>query len=111
MQEFSASNILWLTYFITGAPIQEVEQKAVYKKILQTVYTTSPDIIGVLFMMRGDADEEDMHYCFDPIAESFEEIECNREVLKKVRGVHYNSRVFFSSRILVLPFVEIRQAQ
>jgi hypothetical protein len=28
-----------------------------------------------------------------------------------VRGVHFNARVFFSSRILVLPFVEVRLSQ
>lgn len=32
-------------------------------------------------------------------------------MLKQVRGVHYNSRVFFSSRLLVLPFVEVRVAK
>ena len=34
-----------------------------------------------------------------------------REILKDVRGIHYNSRVFFSSRVLVLPFIEIRGAR
>ena len=53
-----------------------------------------------------------MSYCFDPIATNFEEIECkNRDVLKKVRGIHFNARVFFTSRVLVLPFVEVRLAQ
>lgn len=42
----------------------------------------------------------------------FEEIPCKeREVLKDVRGIHFNSRVFFSSRVLVLPFIEIRSAR
>jgi hypothetical protein len=58
--EFSSANTLWMTYFITGNPIQVEDQKYVYKKILQTVYTSLPDIIGILFLMRGDADEEDM---------------------------------------------------
>ena len=99
-----------MSYFITSQTIQTSDQKHVFKKILQTVYTTAPDTIGVMFLMRGDADEEDFQYCFDPISDSFEEIACNRDVLKKVRGIHYNSRVYFSSRILVLPFVKIRTA-
>jgi len=42
---------------------------------LQTVYTSLPDIIGVLFLARGDADEDDINYCFDPISIYFEELE------------------------------------
>lgn len=34
-----------------------------------------------------------------------------REVLKEVRGVHFNSQIYFSSRVLVLPFIEIRAAK
>jgi len=34
-----------------------------------------------------------------------------REVLKDVRGIHFSSRVFFSSRVLVLPFIEVRDAR
>jgi len=34
-----------------------------------------------------------------------------RDVLKDVRGIHFNSKVLFSSRVLVLPFIEIRQAR
>ncbi|PCJ22396.1 MAG: hypothetical protein COA94_09175 [Rickettsiales bacterium] len=61
--------------------------------------------------MRGDADEEDSWYCFEPLKDFFEELDCrNKEVLKNVRGIHYNSKVFFSSRLLGLPFVEVRQA-
>lgn len=60
----------------------------------------------------GDADEDDVNYCFDPIKDYFQEIPCtHREVLKDVRGIHFSSRVFFSSRVLVLPFIEIRDAR
>lgn len=76
------------------------------------MYTSLPDILGVLFLMKGDAEEDDIIHCFNPLGEYFEEISCkNREILKQVRGVHYNSKVFFSSRLLVLPFVEIRVAK
>lgn len=63
-------------------------------------------------MARGDADEEDINYCFDPLALYFEEVELKNEaVLKDVRGIAPNSRIFFSSRVLMLPFIEIRRAQ
>ena len=53
-----------------------------------------------------------MNYCFEPVREFFEEVEClQREVLKDVRGIHFNSKIFFSSRVLVLPFIEVRTAQ
>jgi hypothetical protein len=35
----------------------------------------------------------------------------HREILKDVRGIHFNSKVFFSSRVLVIPFVEVRDAR
>jgi hypothetical protein len=127
VSEFSTFNSLWLTYFIAGGSIGYKEQKYAYKKILQTVYTSLAEIIGILFLMRmnyityliydlndtgGDADEDDCNYCFDPIKDYFEEIQCkHREVLKDVRGVHFNSKVFFSSRVLVLPFIEVRIAR
>ena len=41
----------------------------------------------------------------------FEEIECkDPEVLQNVRGIAPQSRVSFSSRLLMLPFIEIRRA-
>lgn len=60
----------------------------------------------------GDADEEDMNYCFNPLINFYEEIPCkHREVLRDVRGIHFSSRVFFSSRVLVIPYIEIRIAK
>ncbi len=60
----------------------------------------------------GDADEDDVSYCFDPVKEYFQELNCQkREVLKEVRGIHHNSKVYFSSRVLVLPYVEVRDAR
>lgn len=51
VQEFSTFNTLWLNYFITGGSINYKDQKYVFKKILQTVYTSIPDSIGILFLM------------------------------------------------------------
>lgn len=41
----------------------------------------------------------------------FEEMQCkNPQVLETVRGIPPNSKVSFSSRVLLLPFIEIRRA-
>ena len=50
IDEFSALNTLWLTYFIAGGSIANKQFKYGFKKILQTVYTSLPDVIGVLFL-------------------------------------------------------------
>jgi hypothetical protein len=42
--------------------------------VLQTVYTSLSDLIGVLFLVRGDADDDDIHHCFDPLAQYFEHL-------------------------------------
>jgi len=68
VDEFSPMNTLWLTYFIAGESVQYKHQKFVFKRILQTVYTSLSDILGVLFLARGDADDDDINYCFDPIS-------------------------------------------
>lgn len=52
VDEFSTFNTLWLTYFIAGGSIVYQDQRYAFKKILQTVYTSIPDTIGVLFLMR-----------------------------------------------------------
>lgn len=51
VKEFTSTNTLWLTYFIAGGPIQYHDQKEAFKKIMQTVYTSLNDIIGILFLM------------------------------------------------------------
>lgn len=51
VDEFSTYNTAWLTYFIAGGSIAYSDQRYAFKKILQTVYTSMPDIIGVLFLM------------------------------------------------------------
>ncbi len=76
------------------------------------VSTHLPNKFKFKFKLGGDADEEDVDYCFDPVKDYFEEVPCvHREILKDVRGIHFSSRVFFSSRVLVLPFIEVRDAR
>lgn len=105
-------NTLWLSYFVAGGIIKYDQQRFAFKRVLQTVYTSMPDIIGILFLARGDADEEDIGYCFDPLSMLFEEVALKDEdVLRNVRGISPASRVFFSSRVLMLPFIEIRKAK
>ena len=111
LSEFNSANTLWMAYY-ASLPVGESGQDKIFKNVLQTLYTSLPEIIGVLFLMKGDADEDDIRHCFGPLNEYYEKIQCkNRETLKQVRGVHYNSEVFFSSRLFVLPFVEIRFAK
>jgi len=71
-----------------------------------------PDLIGILFLVRGDADEDDIKHCFDPLGGFFQEVDCkDRTILQDVRGINKDSRIYFSSRVLVLPFIEIRLAK
>jgi len=105
-------NTLWLTYFTSGGSVEYKQQKFVFKRILQTVYTSLPEVIGVLFLARGDADEDDINYCFDPLSVYFEEMEIkDKSAMQNVRGIAPSSRIYFSSRVLMLPFIEIRPAQ
>jgi hypothetical protein len=48
--EFSSLNTLWLSYFIAGATVSPKQQRFVFKRLLQTVYHSLPDIIGILFL-------------------------------------------------------------
>tara|TARA_B110000305_G_C19042015_1_gene448661 strand:- start:179 stop:358 length:180 start_codon:yes stop_codon:yes gene_type:complete len=42
----------------------------------------------------------------------FEELERqNDSALQNIRGLANNSKFFFSSRVLILPFIEVRPAQ
>lgn len=55
VEEFSAFNTLWLTYFIAGGLVGGDLQRHAFKQVLQTVYTSLPDLIGVLFLCRKSA--------------------------------------------------------
>lgn len=103
---------------------------------MQTVYTSVADITGFLYLLRmkfsyiftiyinfenkwinwlllgGDATPEDDEYCFQPINEFFKEIKPKKkEILAAIRGVHVDSKLYYSPRTNVLPFVEIRPAK
>jgi len=66
----------------------------------------------LFYILGGDADEDDINYCFDPLSIYFEEMECrDPTILQNVRGIAPNSRICFSSRVLMLPFIEVRRAQ
>lgn len=62
--------------------------------------------------LGGDADEEDIKHCFDPLSIFFEQLAIkDREHMAAVRGIHKDSEVFFSSRTEVIPFIEVRPAK
>lgn len=52
VQEFSAFNSLWLAYFIAGGVVGAANQHHIFKQVLKTVYTSLPDLIGILFLVR-----------------------------------------------------------
>ena len=61
---------------------------------------------------RGDADEDDIRNCFDPLSHFFEQLAMkDREHMAAVRGIHKDSEVWFSSRVHVIPYIEIRPAE
>ena len=64
------------------------------------------------FYLGGDADPEDIQHCFGPIIQYFEKCALQDPgVLTTVRGIHRDSSIYYSSRIHVLPFIEIRPAK
>ena len=65
-----------------------------------------------LFLIGGEANPEDEEYIFQPLVASFKEVmPKKREILSGVRGVHVESKLFYSPRTSVLPYVEIRIAK
>ena len=48
--ELTAMNTLWLSYFVAGGTITYRDQIHPFKKILQTVYSSMAEIIGILFL-------------------------------------------------------------
>lgn len=71
IQDFTSLNTLWLSYFITGSSVGSQNQHNILKQVFQTVYTSLPELIGILFLVRGDADEDDIRHCFEPISAYF----------------------------------------
>lgn len=52
INDFSAFNSLWLAYFIAGGVLGTQNQYHIFKQVLKTVYTSLPDLIGILFLVR-----------------------------------------------------------
>jgi hypothetical protein len=66
-------------------------------------------ILTTYSFIGGDADEDDVHYCLDPLSIYFEEVPCKHEdSLQDSKVVPKSSKIYFSSRVLLLPFIEIR---
>ena len=43
IEEFSAFNTLWLSYFIAGGSLWQETSQHAFKQVFQTVYTSNPD--------------------------------------------------------------------
>jgi len=52
IQDFTSLNTLWLSYFITGSSVGSQNQHNILKQVFQTVYTSLPELIGILFLVR-----------------------------------------------------------
>ena len=62
--------------------------------------------------LGGDADEDDFAHCLAPLKNYFQQLQIkDREHMAQVRGIHKDSEVFFSSRVNIVPFIEVRAAQ
>jgi hypothetical protein len=63
-------------------------------------------------LIGGDADEDDIRHCFEPISGYFQKLALkDREQMATVRGIHKDSEIYFSSRVHVVPYIEIRKAK
>ena len=63
-------------------------------------------------MLGGDADHEDLVHCFGPLQPYFGRLTIkDPTALQGVRGIHRDSHTYFSPRLNVLPFIEIRLAK
>ena len=54
VEEFSSFNSLWLSYFImgSGGALSPELTPLIFKQVLHTVYTSLPDLTGILFLAR-----------------------------------------------------------
>lgn len=60
----------------------------------------------------GEADPEDLSHCFGPLQPYFGRLTLkDPAVLQGVSGLHRDSHTFFSPRLNVLPFIEVRLAK
>lgn len=110
--ELSSHNSLWLKFFIIpGVP--DNLKSAVFERLLQSAYCSLPNTKGVLLLARGETVPEDYQAVgFNGIRDKFQELELyRREVLSDVRGVHFNSYIYYSDRPHVIPAIEIRAAR
>jgi hypothetical protein len=51
--DFLPFNQLWLSFFVCSETIEADKHKEVLKRVLQSVYTSLPDINGVLFLLSN----------------------------------------------------------
>lgn len=52
VNDFSSANSLWLSYFVLSSAVPLELTHCVFKEVLHTIYTSNPNLIGILFMAR-----------------------------------------------------------
>ena len=105
-------NTLFNCFFIISDQIEQNIQLVIYQKILQCVYNSLPHLEGLFFFLKGDSEKADEDFCFKPISSLYTKIEVQDvEILKNVKGLNIDCQLFYTPRIQVLPFVEIRVAK
>ena len=69
-------------------------------------------LIDLNLNLGGDADQDDLGHCFGPLQHLFGRLDItDTNVIPNVRGIDGQSEVFFSPRLNVLPFIEVRRAK
>jgi hypothetical protein len=91
--------------------VDQVE--AVTERLFQNLYILQPQLDGVLFLKRGEIEDLDnIEDAYRVVRSHFLEFKVqNREVLKRLIGVSYTSRVFYSPKSHVNEEMEIRMAR
>lgn len=110
--EFTSLNTLFMHFFTIG-DVEESLHGEVLGKIFQSAYYSLPIIKGIMVLARGEATAEDFEYIgFNSVRGKFEEMDMFRpEVLGEVKGIHFNTKFFYSNRHNVIPPLEIRTAR
>ncbi|EAR95092.1 hypothetical protein TTHERM_00641200 (macronuclear) [Tetrahymena thermophila SB210] len=110
-------NTLWMTFFFVAKDqykFSQEEELIICQKVFQNVYATLPQLEGILFLKRGETMEDNGAQAqISSILENiFIEVPVkDRDIIKRVRGIHLNSEVFYSPKHACQEIIEIRMAR
>lgn len=110
--ELNSINTLFLHYFTINS-VESTFHSEILGKIFQSAYYSLPVIKGIMLLARGEASTDDyLTVGFTYVKSKFEDQELYRnDYLSNVKGVHFNSKFFYSNRGKVIPQLEIRIAR